>query len=147
MTADRVAAIALALLGGVAIWQALKLPYWVDRAPGPGFLPCWLGVLLVATSAAQAARRQRFDSRPLDETADPSAPIIRGHAAQLFGLTALAAAAAPLLGFSLTIGLLTAAAAWLLDRDRPLQALTAAIVMPVVVWLVFVRWLEVPFPR
>jgi hypothetical protein len=136
----------LALVGGAAVWQAARLPYWVDQAPGPGFLPFWLGALLAVTSAVQAFRAARGD--PREKGSDPMTALTRqSHAPALFALTAATAAAIPFIGFSAAIGLLTAAAAWTLDRQRPVQAAVAAVVMPIVVWLVFVRWLEVPFPH
>lgn len=149
---DRAAAIALALVGGGAVWQAARLPYWVDQAPGPGFLPLWLGALLVVTSAVQAFRATGADLRATGsdprEIAMASDPLTRqSHAPALFALTALAAAAVPVIGFGLAIGLLTGATTWTLDRKRPVQAAVAAVAMPVVVWLVFVRWLAVPFPH
>jgi putative tricarboxylic transport membrane protein len=145
MSRDRAAAIALALVGGGAVWQARQLPYWVDRAPGPGFLPLWLGVLLVVTAGVQAVRATASEPGAITAGSDPLTR--RSHAPALFALTSLAALAVPFIGVGAAIGLFTAAATWTLDRERPVQAAVAAVVMPVVVWLVFVRWLGVPFPR
>lgn len=37
-------------LGGFTVWQSKKLSLGVPRAPGPGFFPFYLGLLLIAVA-------------------------------------------------------------------------------------------------
>ena len=45
--AERVSATLLFLFSVLVIFGALALPYWTANAPGPGFVPFWLGVMLI----------------------------------------------------------------------------------------------------
>lgn len=40
----------LIALGGGTAWQATKLSLGVPSAPGPGFFPFWLGILLIGVA-------------------------------------------------------------------------------------------------
>jgi hypothetical protein len=52
MSADRVSAALLLVFAAFVIVEARALPYWTGSAPGPGFVPFWLGVLLAFASVA-----------------------------------------------------------------------------------------------
>src|SRR5437773_11288855 len=64
--ADIVTASVLLLVSGVVVFDAVRLGIgWSTDGPKSGFLPFWLGVLMIAVCAvivAQAARRG--DARP-----------------------------------------------------------------------------------
>ena len=141
MTAERAAALALAAFGLFITVHAWRLPYWVDRSPGPGFVPLWLGILLTICAGwvfvrAKAPAPREPEDRPAGRS-DPFALAI---------MTTLAAAVVPLVGLVAATAALTAAAAWRLDPRRPLAILGATLATPVLVWLIFVRWLGVPLP-
>jgi putative tricarboxylic transport membrane protein len=142
VTADRAAAGVLCLLGVGVSLLAMRLPYWIDRAPGPGFLPFWLGVILAVASAAAFFRTR------LIERTDDDAPLLRrdSRSLQLAAITTGAVAIVPFVGLVLATGLLTAAASWRMDPRRPVANAAASILTPAVVWLVFVRWLGIPLP-
>jgi putative tricarboxylic transport membrane protein len=142
VTADRGAAAALAIFGLVVSAQAWRLPYWLDRSPGPGFLPVWLGILLTgcATVLLVSTGRREPAQVPAEPPAGGSDPAALGL------ITAVAAALVPVVGLIAASGLLTGAAAWRLGQRRPLAISTAAVVTPALVWLVFVRWLGMPLP-
>src|SRR5262245_63257754 len=48
---DVAAALALLATGIAVAAYSRRLPYWLDVAPGPGFFPMWLGVLLALLAA------------------------------------------------------------------------------------------------
>ncbi len=141
MSADRAAALALAAFGLFITGHAWRLPYWTDRSPGPGFVPLWLGILLTICAGwvfvRAGAPAPREPEERLTGRSDPIALAI---------MTTLAAAIAPLVGLVAATAALTAAAAWRLDPRRPLAIVAAALATPVLVWLIFVRWLGVPLP-
>lgn len=139
MTADRAAALALAAFGLFITVHAWRLPYWTDRSPGPGFVPLWLGMLLTICAGwvcVRAKAPRQPEERPTGRS-DPLALAI---------MTTLAAAVAPLVGLVAATAALTAAAAWRLDPRRPLAIAAATLATPILVWLIFVRWLGVPLP-
>jgi hypothetical protein len=147
LNADRAAGVLLVALGIFVIFQASRLPYWVDRSPGPGFLPLWLGVAL-AVCAATVLMRSAVTVPP---TPEPSATVEvrarrRSVAVALTLFTAVAAALVPFIGFVASTAVLTAAAAWWLDPHRRAAIAAAALLTPALVWLIFVRWLSIPLP-
>jgi putative tricarboxylic transport membrane protein len=140
VTADRAVALALAVFGLFISAQAWRLPYWLDRSPGPGFVPLWLGLLLTLSSGwvLAHARHARIEGgEPLSS---------RSNAFALTSMTAIAAALVPLVGLIAATAALTAAAGWRLDRRRPLAIGVATLATPLFVWLIFARWLGVPLP-
>ena len=144
-TADRIAAIVLLLFAAFVILQARALPYWTANAPGPGFVPFWLGVLLACAAAVMLARSTTHGDRT---DADVSVPD-RGtmsRVAAIVGLTSGAAALAPVIGLVLASGVFMAATLAYLRPEHPRANWVAALVTPLVTWLLFVRWLGVPLP-
>lgn len=140
MTADRWTALALAAFGIFITGQAWRLPYWLDRSPGPGFVPLWLGLLLTICAALVFVRGRT----PRAESGE--ALPNRTNAIALAAITTVAAAAVPLTGLVAATAILTAAAGWKLEPRRPMAISAAALATPFLVWLVFVRWLGVPLP-
>jgi putative tricarboxylic transport membrane protein len=140
VTADRWAALVLAAFGIFITAQAWRLPYWVDRSPGPGFVPLWLGLLLSICAGLVVVRGRT----PRGEPAEPLAS--RSNAIALAVITTVVAAAVPLIGLVAATAVLTAAAGWKLDPRRPMAIGAATLATPFLVWLIFVRWLGVPLP-
>lgn len=157
--ADRVAAALLFLFSIFVVVEALALPYWTANAPGPGFVPFWLGALLACASIGVFARTIRSGVADLSAVASTKAgapPSIADSAltdrattirvATIVGLTAAAAALSLVVGLVLASGVFMAAT---LTYLRPAHARAngaAAVLTPIVVWLLFVRWLAVPLP-
>jgi putative tricarboxylic transport membrane protein len=140
VTADRWAALVLAAFGIFITGQAWRLPYWLDRSPGPGFVPLWLGLLLTICAGLVFVRGRT-------SRAEPAEPLPnRLNAIALAAITTLVAAAVPLTGLVAATAVLTAAAGWKLDPRRPMAIGAATLATPFLVWLIFVRWLGVPLP-
>jgi putative tricarboxylic transport membrane protein len=140
--ADRVSATLLLLFSVLVIFAARALPYWTANAPGPGFVPFWLGLLLACASVAMFARAQvRFGH----ESALPDrATTFR--VATVVGLTAGAAALTPVVGLVVASGVFMGVTLAYLRPGHPRGNWVATILTPIVVWLLFVRWLAVPLP-
>ena len=147
MNADRAAGALLVALGVFVIFQASRLPYWIDRSPGPGFLPLWLGVALVMCAAAVLVW-SRATVTPATEPGASMDSRARGRsvAIALTLSTAVAAVLVPFIGFVASTAVLTAAAAWWLDPRRRAGIAAATLLTPALVWLIFVRWLSIPLP-
>jgi putative tricarboxylic transport membrane protein len=148
--AEVAAASALLAVGVLVAALARRLPYWQDYAPGPGFFPMWLGLLLAVTAAVELSlvlRQSNGDSA--DRSADASVADRQGtrRPAILAGLSVVAALLVLPLGFVLATALFVAAVSWSLDPHRRLSNAAATIVIPLGVWVLFVLWLGVPLPR
>jgi hypothetical protein len=138
--ADRISATLLFLFSLFVIVEARALPYWTAHAPGPGFLPFWLGVLLACASAIMFARTPAGILQPM-----PDRPTTI-RLAVVIGLTACAAALTPIIGLVLASAVFMGATLAYLRPGRARANWTAALLTPLVVWLLFVRWLAVPLP-
>ena len=139
-SADRVSGLLLLAVSALVMQQARALPYWTADAPGPGFVPFWLGVLLGCLSIALVARR-----------APARGPAVavrgrRGSVAIVIALTAGAAALSLVAGLVLASGLFTAVTLTYLRPGHLRGNIAASVATSIVVWLVFVRWLGVPLP-
>jgi hypothetical protein len=133
------AATVLLLLGVFGIVQARALPYWHERAPGPGFVPFWLGVLLTAVAALILLAAARAPQTPLTPAASRAPVWI-----SVFAVAALIVS--PFAGVPVASGLFMAATLFLLEPERRRRNVITAIATFAVVSLLFVHGLGVPLP-
>jgi putative tricarboxylic transport membrane protein len=136
---ERVMAGVFGLIGVLWVSQALRLRYWGDFAPGSGFLPLWLGGILVALVVAYLIV-SRFTQSTVEATVYPRRPLIVGG-----GLLACVAVI-ELLGFVVSIAAYIAFLLLVVERRPAAQSAAVAIGTPVVLFLLFKTWLKVPLP-
>jgi putative tricarboxylic transport membrane protein len=141
--ADLLTASALMLLGGVVLYDAVRLGIgWGTDGPRSGFFPFWLAVIMVAVCGAilvQAARRE--SARPFV------------HRAQLAPVLTVLWPAAALVVLMQFVGLYVASALYvgiymrLVGRHGWSAVLLCAVGIPVVAFVVFETWFLVPMPK
>jgi putative tricarboxylic transport membrane protein len=142
-TADIVTAAVLMLLGGVVLYDAVRLGIgWGTDGPRSGFFPFWLALLMVATSAlvlAQAAWRSsprpfatRAQARPVLKVLWPAVAMVL-----LMQVTGLYVAAAVYVGFYMR---------WI-GHHRWVTVVGIAVSVPVVTFVIFETWFLVPMPK
>jgi putative tricarboxylic transport membrane protein len=149
LTPETATALVLCAAGVLVVWLSRDLPYWIDIAPGPGFFPRWLGVLLTIGAWFELFFSVRSSSSA-GATARPSAEDASALSRRSAILGAISVASALLvapLGFVVATGVFVAAASWTLDPARRLTNAAASILIPASVWLLFSVWLGVPLPR
>lgn len=142
LTGERVLALALAGLGFLFALEARELNYMDEFAPGAGFLPLWLGLILVALVIGFILTT-RTPKKVDDETAPRSGRKVIAVSAGLAACVALID----------WIGFAAAIAAYLLYLTRWVEgrrwvlsiALAAGTTLGL--YLVFRVWLGVPLPR
>jgi putative tricarboxylic transport membrane protein len=138
---ELLAAILLAGFGGFVIYEARGLPYHSEFGPGPGFFPLWIGIGIVACSLflIGAAIFRGGAVIPISRL-----EMVRALSAWLaFGL---AVALLPLVGFGLSLGLLTAFLVLVLDRRSAWLAIGVAVGLAVGFHVVFAVALGVSLP-
>ena len=142
-TADLVTAAVLMLLGGVVIFDSLRLGIgWGSDGPRSGFFPFWLAVLMTATSAlifVQALRRpvtrvfvSRAALRPVLSVLGPATAMV-----VVMQVTGLYVASAIYVAFYMR---------WI-GRHRWPATIAMAVGLSVVTFLVFEEWFLVPMPK
>jgi len=141
--ADLATAVVLMGLGGLVIFDAIRLGYdWGSDGPKSGFFPFWLAVAMVAACGLivlQALRRSTdkpFVSR-----------------AQLRPVLAVLVPAAAMVLVTAVAGLYVAAAIYIafymrwVGRHSWLAIVVLALGIPLVTFVVFERWFLVPMPK
>ncbi|HWP60878.1 MAG TPA: tripartite tricarboxylate transporter TctB family protein [Candidatus Acidoferrales bacterium] len=143
MKSDLVAAFVLAGFGSFVIHQALQLDYADQFGPGPGFIPFWVGVGLVALSfcliySTLKAAWQRAEKAP---AARPPAKVLGAWAGLMAGIALLKT-----LGFFVSFALLSVSLVYLVDRRSLASAATVGLGSAVGFYLVFRLGLGLSLP-
>ena len=144
-SADRVTAVLLLALSVAFAAGALKYyAWWGSGGPGPAFLPFWLGVVmsLLALGLLLKSLKQQHPG----EAWLPRGEGLRDMLVVL-GATALFIALLKYVGMILGTAFYLAGLIWYLGRHRWWVTLVIAVAAAGFNWLVFVRWLRVPFPE
>jgi putative tricarboxylic transport membrane protein len=142
-TADVITAAVLMLLGGVVLYDAVRLGIgWGTSGPGSGFFPFWLAVIMLATCAVIVVQSVgRAPGRPF---------VTRAAAGPVLAVLGPAAGMVVLTQF---VGLYVAAALymgvymrWIGHHAWPVT-LGLAVAIPVVTFVIFEQWFLVPMPK
>ena len=141
MTVDRVAGVALVLVGLVTIWESRAFPLGSLHRPGPAYMPVLLAVLLIVFGVAVFAMGRR--GRLLGEIGWPE----WRHAVAIFAACAFAAWALERLGYRITMAIVVAFLLLGLERKSWALGLGLTIVMAWGSFYLFDTLLRVPLPR
>jgi putative tricarboxylic transport membrane protein len=141
MTVDRVAGVALMVIGLVTIWESRVFPLGSLHRPGPAYMPVVLAALLILFGAAVFAMDARV--RRLAEVGWPE----WRHALAIFGACAFAAWGLERLGYRLTMAVVVAFLLLVVERKGWALGLTLTVAMAWGSFFVFDTLLRVPLPR
>jgi hypothetical protein len=144
-SADRVPAVFLFALSVAFAAGAIKYyKWWGSDGPGSAFLPFCLGVVMAVLALMLLFRNLRISSP--DSQWFPRGEGLRDILVVL-GATVLFVALLKTIGMVLGTALYLAGLIWYLGRHRWWVTATVAVAAAGFNWLVFVRWLRVPFPE
>jgi putative tricarboxylic transport membrane protein len=141
MTVDRVAGLALVLVGLVAIEESRAFPFGTLHRPGPAFMPTLLAVLLILFGAvvfAMGARARRLAEVGWQEWR---------HAVAIFAACAFAALGLERLGYRLTIAVVVAFLLLVVERKGVVLSVALTLAMAWGSFFLFDTLLRVPLPR
>jgi len=141
--ADIVTASVLLLLGGVVVFDAARLGIgWSTDGPKSGFLPFWLGVLMIVACAVIAVQAAwRLDARPF---------VTREQLGRVLKVLSPAVALVVLtqwLGLYVSAALYTGFYMRWIGRHSALAVLAVAILFPLATFFIFEKWFLVPIPK
>lgn len=128
-------------LGLAVIFFSRQLPYHSDYGPGPGFLPMWIGYVLVLCSLVVTVQELRRSN-----TGETFFQPRTRMALKVLVVIAIAFLLFPLLGFSVVFGLFICATMRLMGGHRWVTCGVAAIVTAVGIHYLFGHWLDIPLP-
>jgi len=141
--AELITASVLMLLGGIVIFDAVRLGFrWGADGPQSGFFPFWLALIMVVSCGIifiQAAFDQTHKSFVTREQLVPVLKVLLPAAAAvvLMQYVGLYVASAIYMGFYMR---------WV-GRHSWLTVFVLAIGIPVATFLVFEKWFLVPMPK
>jgi len=141
MTIDRVAGLALVLVGLVAFEESRAFPFGTLHRPGPAFMPMLLAVLLIAFGGVvfvTGARARRLAEVGWHEWR---------HAVAIFAACAFAAWGLERLGYRITIAVVVAFLLLVVERKGLALSLVLTAVMAWGSFFLFDTLLRVPLPR
>ena len=141
VTVDRVAGVALVLIGLVTIWESRAFPLGSLHRPGPAYMPVVLAALLILFGAAVFAMDARV--RRLAEVGWPE----WRHALAIFGACAFAAWGLERLGYRLTMAVVVAFLLLVVERKGWALGLALTVAMAWGSFYLFDTLLRVPLPR
>jgi len=142
-SADLWSGLAFALLGGYIVATAWDWEYLGAEGPGPGFFPLWYGIAMLALSLALVVSSLRAPWNP------PLVPFqwrAVGRALSVWLALALAVAACNLLGFVVSLALLTYFIVAVMYRRRARTAAAVALALGAGFYAVFPFVLGVALP-
>ena len=141
MTVDRVAGVALVLIGVVTVWESRVFPLGTLQRPGPAYAPVVVAALLILFGVAVFAMGGR--ARRLAELGWGE----WRHAVAIFGACAFAACGLERLGYRLTMAVVVMFLLLIVERKGWALGLALTVVMAWGSFFVFDTLLRVPLPR
>ena len=147
--ADLITSFVLMLLGGVVLYDALRLGAgWGSDGPQSGFVPFWLALLLLSVSVAIFIQAFVRGAAAPFVTRERLRPVLQ----VLLPVTAFVVLIDPP-GPPSGLGLYVAGAIYLavymrwVGRHDWRMVVALAVIIPIVTFLVFERWFLVPMPK
>jgi|DewCreStandDraft_2_1066082.scaffolds.fasta_scaffold01142_17 hypothetical protein len=130
------------VLGAAVVVLSRQLPYHAEYGPGPGFLPFWLGLGLIACAAVILADAgiHRVRSGKFFSAGSVRAALVL---LLLAGVILLV----PFLGFVLGFGLFTALTMRLAGRHHWALCVIVAVLAALSIRWIFGSWLKIPLPE
>lgn len=141
MTVDRVAGMALVLIGLITIWESRVFPLGTLHRPGPAYMPVTVAALLMCFGAALlllGGRGRRLAELGWAEWR---------HTLAIFGACAFAAWGIERLGYRLTMAAVAAFLLLVVERKGWVLGVTLTMAIAWGSFLVFDTLLRVPLPR
>ena len=136
---ELILALFFALLGGLWIAAAARMPLWQGFIPQSGFIPLWYGITLFVLAAAIIARLLlEKDPQTKEEPIGKPLVVLAALAASIVGLD--------LIGFAPAVFLLLLVLFAAVERLPMLRSLAVATAVTAVLFLIFRTWLRVPLP-
>jgi len=169
---DAIVGVVALVIGAYALKGALALGYYYNGAPGPGFFPRFLSLLLLLLGGAQlvqavlskSGKASRGDPEPDSTHADVAMAVQAPDGAHAGVAAAVAAPRKYLrvasvmagwivsvallnrLGFLIAMVLLVFYLNVVVDGKRGWRPVAAAILMPGAIYYAFTRFLQIPLP-
>jgi hypothetical protein len=140
--ADLVGGVVVLILGLAVILFSSQMEYYSEFGPGPGFLPLWLGVVLIGCAVFVIVNVLRKHDR-IGAFFKPRTKL----GLQVLVITFIAFLLLPFLGFSIGLALFVGTTMRVMGKHRWVSCSLTAVVTAICIHLIFISWLTIPLPR
>ena len=147
--ADLVTAAMLMLLGGIVVYDAIRLGIgWGNEGPRSGFFPFWLATLMVVISAAIFLQALIGRSEKPFVTRERFLPVLK-VLAPIVGFVLLTDPPGPWPGLGLYVssGLYLGFYMRWVGRHDWLLVVALSVAVPLIAFFIFEKWFLVPMPK
>jgi putative tricarboxylic transport membrane protein len=133
------------VVGAVILFQSLRLDFYAEGVPGPGFFPTVLAIVIAGTGGLLVVTRWGKSGRSFEEFRLPT----RREAQRSLGLWGAILAASLLVGvvgFLAAMFLLVAVILLGIEGRRGVATIITIVLTPLLAYLLFGELLQVPLP-
>jgi putative tricarboxylic transport membrane protein len=141
--ANLLAGIVVLLFGSVVTYSAGQLPYKAEYGPGPGFLPLWIGIVLIGCAFVTIIKAVRQLGREKGRFVQPKTRQV----AFVFVTLIVTFLLVPVFGLSLGLALFTGFTMRTAGRHGWVLCVLMAVVTAAAVRLIFGVMLDIPLPK
>jgi putative tricarboxylic transport membrane protein len=141
--ANLLAGIVVLLFGSAVTYSASQLPYRGEYGPGPGFLPLWIGMVLIGcaiVTIVKAVRQYGQEKEGFVQTKTRWVGFVFVTLIVTFLLV-------PVLGLSLSLALFTGFTMRAAGRHSWILCIVTAVVTAAAVRVIFGVMLDIPLPK
>jgi hypothetical protein len=140
--ADLIGGVVVLILGLAVIYFSSELEYYSEFGPGPGFLPLWIGVVLIGCAIFGIINVLRKHDK-IGTFFKPRTKL----GLRVLIIIFIAFLLLPLLGFSIGLALLVGITMRIMGKHRWVSCSLTAVVTAICIHLVFISWLTIPLPQ
>lgn len=139
--ADLVGGLVVLLLGIAIVFFSFQLPYQSEYGPGPGFLPLWLGIVLIGSAVFVVLNILRKQAKT-EAFLKPGTK--RG--ALMFVSIFVSFLLLPLLGFAVGLAFFSGVTMRMMGKHSWMACGLTAVGIAIGIHFVFGQWLHIPLP-
>ena len=141
--ANLLAGIVVLLFGSVVTYFASQLPYRGEYGPGPGFLPLWIGIVLIGCAIAAILKAVGQVDREKERFIQPKTRQV----ASVFVTLIVTFLLVRVVGLSLGLALFTGFTMRAAGKHSWILCIVMAVVTTAVVRVIFGVMLDIPLPK
>ena len=139
--ADLAGGVVVLLLGIAIAFFSSQLPYYSEYGPGPGFLPFWLGIVLIGSAVFVLVNILKKHVK-----VDAFLKSGTKKSAMMFILIFISFLFLPLLGFSVGLAFFSGVTMRVMGKHSWMACGLTAVGIAIGVHFVFGQWLHIPLP-
>ena len=139
--ADLVGGLVVLLFGIAIVFFSSQLPYKTEYGPGPGFLPLWIGIVLIGSAVFVIANILRKHGS-VEVFLKPRTK----QSAMMLILIVISFLLLPLLGFAVGLAFFTGLTMRVMGKHSWIACGLTAVGITIGIHFVFGQWLNIPLP-